>query len=146
MSMDVLLALHPDLQQIVDKQLASSMSTPQPVDMLELWPPPPPILLEQDLINKTDAMLLGPPPPPPPAAVAAPTAPPLEQPPSLPSPPAARVNMFAHTAEADGEAEVNLNRRMSVLMSSVIGHLLEGDPSLHRSGQFRPSCSPIHRP
>jgi hypothetical protein len=68
MSMDVLLTLHPDLQQIVDKQLASSMSTPQPVDMLELWPPPPPILLEQDLINKTDAVLLGPPPPPPPCS------------------------------------------------------------------------------
>jgi hypothetical protein len=82
----------------------------------------------------------------PPAAVAASTAPPLEQPPSLPSPPAARVNMFAHTAEAGGEAEVDLNCRMSVLMSSVIGHLLEGDPSLHRSGQFRPSRSPIHRP
>jgi hypothetical protein len=56
-----------------------------------------------------------------PAAAAALTAPPLEQPPSVLSPPAARVNLFAHTMEAGNEAEVDdeavdLNRRMLVLI------------------------------
>jgi hypothetical protein len=61
MLMDMLLALHPDLQRVIHKQLASLMSTPQLVDMLELLPPPP-ILLGQDLIYKTEMVLLGPPP------------------------------------------------------------------------------------
>jgi hypothetical protein len=147
MWMDVLPALHPDPQQVVDEQLASSMPTPQPVDMLELQPPPPPILLEHDLIYKTEVVLLGPPPLPPPTAATASTAPLQEQPPSVLSPPAARVNMFAHTAEADGEAEVNLGCRMSVLISCVIiSHLLKDDPSLHGFGQFCPSRSPTRRP
>jgi hypothetical protein len=150
MSMDMLPALHPILQWVIDKQPASSMPTPQPVDVLELLPPPPPILLEQDLIYETKVVLLGLPPPPPPAAAAAPTAPPPEQPPSVLSPPAARVNLFAHTVEAGDEAEVNneavdLDRRMLVLIS-VIGHLLEGSPSLHGSGRFHPSRSPACRP
>jgi hypothetical protein len=153
MSMDVLSVFHPDLQR-VDKQLVSSMPTPQPVDMLELLPPPPLILLEQDLIYKTEAMLLGPLPPPPPAVAAVLTAPPLEQPLSVSSPPATRINMFTHTVEAGDEAEVDdeavdLDRRMSVLISPVIDHLLEGDPSLHESGWFRSSrslaCCPRHR-
>jgi hypothetical protein len=65
MSMDMLPALHPNLQWVIDKQPASSMSTPQPVDMLELLPPPPLILLEQGLIYETEAVLLGLPSPPP---------------------------------------------------------------------------------
>jgi hypothetical protein len=105
-----------------------------------------PILLEQGLIYKTEAVLLGLPPQPPPAAPAAPTAPPPEQPPSVSSPPAVRVNLFTHTMEAGNEAEVDveaidLDRRMSMLISSVIGHLLEGGPSLHGSRQFHPSRS-----
>jgi hypothetical protein len=154
MSMDVLSVFHPDLQRVVDMQLVSSMPTPQPVDMLELLPPPPLILLEQDLIYKIEAMLLGPLPPPPPAVATMLTAPPLEQSLFVSSPPATRINMFTHTMEAGDEAEVDdeavdLDHRMSVLISPVIDHLLEGDPSLHESGQFRSShllaCCPRHR-
>jgi hypothetical protein len=124
------------------------------MDMLELLPPPSLILLEQDLIYKTEAVLLGLPPPPPPTAAAASIAPPPEQPLSVSSPPVTRVNMFAHTVEAGNEVEVDdeavdLDCWMSVLISSVVGHLLKGSPSLHGSGRFRPSCSlarcPLHR-
>jgi hypothetical protein len=147
MSMDVLPTLHPDLQRVVDKKMASSMPQLQPQDMLELLPPPPPILLEQDLIYKIEAVLLEPPPPSPPVVAAAPTAPPPEQPPSVPSPPAvARVNMFAHTVEAGDDEAVDLDHWMSVLISSIIGHSLEGGPSLHGTGRFRPFCSPARRP
>jgi hypothetical protein len=59
--------------------------------------------------------------------------------------------MSAHTVEAGDEAEVDdeavdLNRRMLVLISTVIGHLLKGDPSLHGSGWFRPFRLPTRRP
>jgi hypothetical protein len=59
--------------------------------------------------------------------------------------------MFTHTVEASDEAEVddeaaNLDRQMSVLISSVIGHLLEGGPSLHGSRRFCPSRSPARHP
>jgi hypothetical protein len=122
MSMDVLPALHPNLQRVINEQLASSMPQPQLMDMLD--PPPPPFLLKQDLIYKTEA---------------------------VPSPPPARVNMFTHTAEADDKAKfddeaVDLDRQMSMLISSVVGYFVEGGPSLNGSRQFRPSRSPARRP
>jgi hypothetical protein len=69
-----------------------------------------------------------------PTKVSTPIAPPPEQPPSVSSPPIVRVNMFAHIVETGDEAEVDDS------------HLLEGSPSLHGSGRFRPSRSPARRP
>jgi hypothetical protein len=59
--------------------------------------------------------------------------------------------MFAHITETGGKAEVDdeavdLDCRMSVLISSVIGHLLEGGPSLHGFGWFYSSRSPVRHP